>query len=164
MVFDALIIGGGVAGTQCALVLGSVKNKPFASKKNIGIIMHQKNSHLQNALFNNVLGLELGTLGKKYSHIHHIDDEKVTTIEDLEGNYKVLSNKNEYLTKIVVVALNYSKPFSINGLENYLIPHQKANPKKDRIQLQNKDHLIKEGLYACGTNCGLPKSVCNCSW
>ena len=30
MSFDALIIGGGVAGMQCALILGSAKNKPFA--------------------------------------------------------------------------------------------------------------------------------------
>ena len=54
MNFDALIIGGGVSGLQCALVLGSAKNKPFAIDKKIGIIVHQKASHLQNALFNNV--------------------------------------------------------------------------------------------------------------
>ena len=55
--FDALIIGGGVAGMQCALVLGSGLKKPSASNKKVGIIMHQRSSHLQNALFNNVLGL-----------------------------------------------------------------------------------------------------------
>ena len=54
MSFNALIVGGGVAGMQCALVLGSAKNKAFAADKNIGIILHQKTSHLQNALFNNV--------------------------------------------------------------------------------------------------------------
>ena len=166
MVFDALIIGGGVAGMQCALVLGSAKNKPFVSDKNIGIIMHQRTSHLQNALFNNVLGLEPGTLGKdileqgkaqlndKYSHINQIDEEKVFTILDLDGSYKVITNKNEYHTKIVVVALNYSKPFSIGGLEQYLEPHMRANPAKDRIQLRNFNHLVKEGLYACGTIAG----------
>ena len=63
MIFDALIIGGGVAGMQCALVLGSAKEKPFASDKNIGIILHQRTSHLSSALFNNVLGLEPKTLG-----------------------------------------------------------------------------------------------------
>ncbi|MFM2011063.1 MAG: hypothetical protein RLZZ479_1454, partial [Bacteroidota bacterium] len=35
--FDVLIIGGGVSGISCALVLGSAKNKPFASEKKIGI-------------------------------------------------------------------------------------------------------------------------------
>ncbi len=36
-----------------------------------------------------------------------------------------------------------------------MIPHQKANPKKDRIQLKNKDFLVKQGLYVCGTIAGL---------
>lgn len=31
--FDVLIIGGGVSGISCALVLGSAKNKPFATDK-----------------------------------------------------------------------------------------------------------------------------------
>ena len=62
--FDTLIIGGGAAGLSCALVLGSAKDKAYAKDKRIGIITHQKTSHLQTALFNNVLGLEPGTLGK----------------------------------------------------------------------------------------------------
>jgi len=32
-VFDVLIIGGGVAGMSCALVLGSAHKKPFVSNK-----------------------------------------------------------------------------------------------------------------------------------
>ncbi len=62
--FDALIIGGGAAGIACALVLGSAQVKPFAANKHIGIIVHQKTSHLQTALFNNVLGLSPGTTGE----------------------------------------------------------------------------------------------------
>lgn len=31
---------------SCGLVLGSAKPKPFATNKYIGIIMHQKTSHL----------------------------------------------------------------------------------------------------------------------
>ena len=64
MVFDVIIIGGGVAGMQCALVLGSGLKKPFAKNKKVGILLHQRSSHLQNALFNNVLGLTSGTLGE----------------------------------------------------------------------------------------------------
>ncbi|MGB0890911.1 MAG: NAD(P)/FAD-dependent oxidoreductase [Flavobacteriaceae bacterium] len=166
MNFEVLIIGGGVAGMQCALVLGSAKNKPFASDKSIGIIMHQRNSHLQNALFNNVLGVKEGTLGKdileqgkkqlllEYSHVNQIENEKVLAIEDLKGLYKINTNKNEYFSKIVVVALNYSKPFTIEGLEEYLEPHQRANSIKNRVQIRNNNHFVKEGLYACGTIAG----------
>lgn len=166
MIFDCLIIGGGVSGMQCALVLGSAKDKSFANDKNIGIIMHQRASHLENALFNNVLGLPPRTLGKDtlmqgkeqlstlYPEIHQIEKEKVISIHEIEGFFKVLTNKNVYQSKIIVLALNYSKPFTIKGLETYIIPHKKSNPEKDRIQLKNKDHLIKKGLYCCGTIAG----------
>ncbi len=85
--YDALIIGGGAAGMSCALVLGSAKDKVFAKNKTIAIVTHQKTSHLQNALFNNVLGLKPGTLGDTilkdgkqqlndlYPHINQIDKE-----------------------------------------------------------------------------------------
>jgi thioredoxin reductase len=166
MIFDCLIIGGGVSGMQCALVLGSAKNKPFAIDKNIGIIMHQRASHLENALFNNVLGLPPKTVGKDiltkgkeqlsilYAEIHQIEKEKVISVDELEGVFKVITNKNVYQSKIVVLALNYSKPFTIKGLETYIIPHKKSNIEKDRIQLKNENHLIKKGLYCCGTIAG----------
>ncbi len=41
-----LIIGGGVSGMSCALVLGSATDKPFAANKKIAIIAHQKTSSL----------------------------------------------------------------------------------------------------------------------
>lgn len=166
MVYDALIIGGGVSGMQCALVLGSGLSKPFAEGKKVGIILHQRASHLQNALFNNVLGLPSGTLGQdilksgqdqltdQYPEVIQIKKEKVLSVREESGLYTIQTNKNQYQTKIAVIALNYAKPFTIEGLEDYIEPHQKANAKKDRIQLKNNDHLIKEGLYVCGTLAG----------
>ena len=166
MIFDCLIIGGGVSGMQCALVLGSAKNKPFLAGKNIGIIAHQRASHLENALFNNVLGLTEKTLGKNiltsgkkqlkalYPHISQIDNEKVLSVEETDLGYIIKTNKKIYTSKIVVLALNYSKPFTLKGFDEFLIPHKKSNPKKDRIQLKNNDHFIKKGLYCCGTIAG----------
>ncbi len=166
-VFDVLIIGGGVSGMQCALVLGSSKEKAYAKDKNIGIIFHQKSSHLQNALFKNVLGIEPGTLGDQvlingknhlsslYPNVTQLEGEKVIAIKETSGQqFKISTNKNEYHSRIVVVALNYAKPFLIDGLEKYVEPHLRANPLKDRIQLKNNNHLIKKGLYACGTIAG----------
>ncbi len=166
MIYDTLIIGGGVSGMQCALVLGSAKNKPFAIDKNIGIILHQRISHLENALFNNVLGLYPGTLGKDiltqgkeqltnlYPHVSQIENEKVLSIDESQESYKITTNKNVYDSKVVVLALNYAKPFTIKGLEMLIIPHEKSNPKKDRIQLTNTNHFIKHGIYCCGTIAG----------
>lgn len=166
MIFDVLIVGGGVSGMQCALVLGSAHTKEYAKGKKVGIIMHQRSSHLQDALFNNVLGLVPGTLGKdileegrnqlkkQYPEVSQIDNEKVMAVLEEENGYKVVTNKNEYHSKNVVIALNYSKPFDIVGLEQYIERHIRANAMKDRIQLRNFNHLIKEGLYVCGTLAG----------
>lgn len=164
--YDVLIIGGGVSGMQCALVIGSALKKPYAKDKKAGIILHQKSSHLQSALFNNVLGIDPKTLGAEilekgrnqlknlYPEISLIEKEKVFSIQKIEDFYLIQTNKKEYQTKIVVIALNYAKPFSINGLEEFLIPHEKANPDKDRIQLKNENHLVQKGLYVCGTIAG----------
>lgn len=166
MTFDALIIGGGVAGMQCALVLGSGLQKPYALNKKVGVILHQRSSHLQNALFNNVLGLTSGTLGsdvltagkkqltKNYPNVSQIEHEKVISITIQNTCHIVKTTKNEYKAQVIVLALNYAKPFLIKGLEAYLEPHQKAKASKDRIQLRNENYLVTEGVYVCGTLSG----------
>lgn len=164
--FDVLIIGGGVSGVSCALVLGSAKNKPFAVDKKIGIFTHQKSSNLQEALFNNAYGIPAGTLGSDlliqstqqlqdlYPHIVQIENEKVLKIEGNPGAFIVSTNKKSYATKAIVVAINSAQTFAIEGLMHYVIPHKKAIPEKNRIQLQNNDHLVTEGIYVAGTLAG----------
>lgn len=164
--FDALIIGGGAAGLSCALILGSAKDKVYAKGKAIGILTHQKSSHLQNALFNNVLGLEPGTLGKDillngkkqlkdlYPHVEQIENEKVKSISKHSEGFKVVTNKNSYTSKIVVVAVGYTSLMTIKGLESYIEPHPRAVKEKDRIWLKNIDHKIDENLYVAGTLAG----------
>jgi hypothetical protein len=117
-------------------------------------------------LFNNVLGIAPKTLGKDilingkehlstlYPAISQIENEKVLSVEEINSMYIVTTTKTSYQSKIVVLALNYSKPFLIKGLEAFIIPHQKANPDKDRIQLKNENHLVQRGLYCCGTIAG----------
>ena len=164
--FDVLIIGGGVSGISCALILGSAKKKPFVADKKIGIFTHQKSSNLQEALFNNAYGIPAGTLGSdllpqstqqlqdQYPHISQIENEKVIRIEGFAGNFTVVTNKNCYLTKAIVVAVNSSQTFAIEGLMQYVIPHKKSIPEKSRIQLENTDHLVAEGIYVAGTLAG----------
>lgn len=164
--FDVLIIGGGVSGISCALVLGSANKKPFAQNKKIGIILHQKSSDLQDAVFNNAYGIAPETLGadllvtsikhltEKYPHIEGISDEKVIRIEGTYPAFNVITNKNSYATKMIVVAVGQSNTFAIEGLMDYVIPHKKALPAKNRIQLKNDDHFVTDGIYVVGTLAG----------
>jgi len=164
--FNVLIIGGGAAGLSCALVLGSAKKLAFTQDKSIGIITHQKTSDLQNALFNNVLGLPPGTTGasllndgkeqlaKLYPHLEQLDNQKVFEIIKADDLFQVKTNKNTYQATLVVIAVGYSNLITIKGLEDYIEPHPRAAQEKHRIWLKNTDHLIEKGLYVAGTLAG----------
>ena len=166
MDFDVLIIGGGVAGMSAALVLGSAKNKPFAEDKNIGIIMHQRTSALNGALFNNVLGIAPGTTGTEilengrkqlsetYPHVIQIEKEKVNAIETKGEHFDVVTNKGNYSSKIVIIAVGPSNLFNIKGLEQFIEPHKNLPARKERIQLKNTNHKIKENLFVAGVLAG----------
>lgn len=169
--FDVLLIGGGVSGMSCGLVLGSAKNKPFVADKNIGIIVHQKASALQEAIINNGYGIVPGKLGadllsesiqhlsETYPHITQIHDEKVLRIEGIFPEFTVITNKNIYKTKMVVIGIGSANTFAIEGLMDFVEPHQKALPEKQRIQLKNTDHKITEGIYVIGTLAGWRSQV-----
>lgn len=166
MVYDVLIIGGGVAGVSCGLILGSAGNKHFMSDKKVGIIAHQKSSHLQEALFNNAYGIPAGTFGSDllnttlaqletlYPQIDVVKGEKVLRVEGSYPEFKVVTNKSEYLAKNIVVAVGYANTFAIEGLMDYVVPHKKSIPEKNRIQLQNDDHKVADGIYVAGSLAG----------
>lgn len=169
--FNVLIIGGGAAGVSCALILGSAHKRPFVNDKNIGIIAHQKASALQDAVLNNSYGMPLYTMGADilsnglqqlhdaYPHITQIHKEKVTSISGEYPLFTVTTNKNSYLTKSIVVAVGNSNSFSIDGLQDFVIPHLKTVPEKNRIQLINDDHQVAKGIYVAGTLAGWRSQV-----
>lgn len=164
--FDVLIVGGGVSGVSCALVLGSAHKKAFALDKKIAIITHQKTSSLQEALFNNAYGIPAGKLGSElltesleqlhdlYPHITQIEGEKVLKIEGEFPNFTVITNKTSYQTKNIVIGIGSANTFAVEGLMEFVMPHKKAIAEKQRIQLKNDDHKVAEGIYVAGTLAG----------
>jgi phytoene dehydrogenase-like protein len=165
-VFDVLIIGGGVSGMSCALILGSAKNKPFVATKKIGVFTHQKTASLQEALFNNAYGIPAGTLGSdllkistkqlsdSYPHVIQIPAEKVLAIDGKFPEFTITTNRTTYKTRTIVIGVGAANTFSIQGLLQFVEPHQKSLPEKQRIQLKNKDHKVAEGIYVTGTLAG----------
>ena len=164
--FDVLIIGGGVSGVSCALILGSAHKKPFAAEKKIGIITHQKASSLQDAVFHNAYGIPNGKLGSDllaettehlhnvYPHVQQIENQKVVSVSGTYGNFSITTNKGTYSAKAIVIGIGSSNLFAIEGLMDYVEPHQKSLPEKNRIQLKNNDHKVTDGIYVCGTLAG----------
>lgn len=163
---DVLIIGAGAAGMSCGLVLGSANYRPYVLNKKIAIVTHQKTSHLQTALFNNVLGVSPGTTGasiledgKKqlkdlYPHITQIENEKVCEIIKSSNYFEILTNKSRYKAKIIVIAVGYTNLISIKGLEDYIEPHPRTEKEKNKIWLKNTNHLVTKNLYVAGTLAG----------
>ena len=151
---------------SCALVLGSARSKPYAKDKKIGIVMHQKTSALDGALFNNVLGIAPGTTGKEillkgrqqladtYPHVVQLEREKVLGVYPSDEGFRVSTNRNSYTSRIVVVAVGPSNLFNIDGLEQYVEVHPNLPAKKGRIQLKNNDHKIIDNLYVAGVLAG----------
>jgi len=164
--FDVLIIGGSAAGLSSALILGSALDKPFGIGKKVGIITHQKSAALQNAELNNVLGFKKGTKGNEilkegliqltetYPKIIQIAKEKVVKVEGKSPNFTVITNKNSYQTKNIVVAVGPSNLFNIEGLMQYVIPHKSIPAIKEKIMLKNNNHLVTEGIYVAGVLAG----------
>lgn len=169
--FDVLIIGGGVSGISCGLILGSAKNKLFVIDKKVGIFTHQKNSSLQEALINNAYGISPDKLGADllnesmqhlsatYPHITQIPSEKVLKVEGDFPEFTITTNKNTYKSKMIVVAIGAANTFDIEGLMQYVEPHVKSMPVKQRIQLKNIDHKVSEGIYVTGTLAGWRSQV-----
>jgi thioredoxin reductase len=169
--FDVLIIGGGVSGISCALVLGSAKNKSFASDKKIGIITHQKNAALQEAIINNGYGIAPGKLGadlllesiqhlsETYPHVEQISSEKVLQIDGVFPEFSIITNKNTYKSKSIIIGIGSANTFAFESLMNYVEPHKKSLPEKQRIQLRNSDHKVAEGIYVSGTLAGCRSQV-----
>lgn len=163
--YDVLIVGAGVAGVSCAMMLGSAHNKAFAVDKKVGIITHQKSSSLKNAQLYNVYGVPYGKLGSElleeslimldnYPNIEQLPDQKVQKILKIDTGFQVYTDQEIYQADLVVVAVSAANNLAIEGLETYMAPHPKIAPEKNRIWLVNKDHLVVEGLYAAGVIAG----------
>jgi len=168
--FDVLIIGAGASGLSCALTLGSGLQKPFAQGKSVALLSHQKSSALQRAVLNNVLGIAPGTLGSTllsegllqlqqlYPDLRCLEG-KALRIEPIDGAYRINTTQGELIAQTTVVAIGSGQPCTLEGLEVYIMPHAKARPEKNRIQLRHTDLCVAPGLYVTGTLAGVRSQV-----
>lgn len=164
--YNVLIIGGGVAGLSAALIFGSALDRDFMTNKNVGIIAHQKASSLQNAIFNNVLGLPIGIKGQDilvegrkhlttlYPDLVQIEGEMVMeVIRQDDATLEVKTNKNTYFTQNIIVCTG-AKRMEIKGLTQFKTLHTKLPLEKERIMFTHTNYKVEEGIYVAGTLAG----------
>lgn len=75
----------------------------------------------------------------------------------IDGQFRkftVSTSDNIKYIKTIIVGIGSANTFAINGLMQYVEPHQKSLPEKQRIQLKNRDHKVAEGIYVIRTLAG----------
>lgn len=169
--FDLLIIGGGPSAISCALVLGSASSKPYMENKKIGMIAYQKTADLNIAVVNNLLGVAKETKGKdlmetawkqvnSFPSIEQLTQEAVVSILPKEGHYEVKTQENTYSATQVVIAIgHHPRMAKIEGLESYVIPHEKSLVGIKKSALKNKNLVVREGMYVAGLASGCASQV-----
>ena len=125
--YDVLIVGAGVAGISCALVLGSALEKPYALNRKVGILLHHRNSHLNSALLNNAFGIAPGTNGRElletsilhleklYPAVELIPKEKAKEIVSLSEFYLKMYQNERKLSKNIQKVPKSSQKRQISG-------------------------------------------------
>lgn len=169
--FDLIIIGGGPSAITCALVLGTAKNKPYMLDKKIGIIANQLTSDVQAGLYNNVYGLQVGTVGKDllknsleqldtFSNVEQLNPDMVLGIVRENDHFLIKTKKESYQAKEVVVAIGHNpKVKAIEGLDTYIEAHKKSLPGQDKVALRNNDLLVAPGMYVAGVLSGCASQI-----
>jgi thioredoxin reductase len=160
--YDVLIIGAGAAGYGTALTLASVEDKFEWAKNKKYLMIDDNNSDILKASFFNLAGVDFGIGGDKLlenmkSQLNNFKscstiNDTVISIENDEGEYKVITNNKTYQTKIIVIATGMHQ-FNIECKDIEVLPHNDIM-KPNKICLKNENNKIKDGLYVAGLAAG----------
>ncbi len=157
--FDLIIVGAGPAGMSASI---------YATKANLNTLLIEADSPggLLNKLnkvdnylgFKNISGSELAF--NMYDHVRSLNvplkHEKVLKIENNNETKKVITNKGEYLTKKVLIAIGRKpKKAGIKGEELYnkkgisycAICDSHLYKDKDVVVIGNDDLAFNEAIY-----------------
>jgi predicted flavoprotein YhiN len=161
---DVLIIGGGVSGISCGLIIGSaIEKELFAIGKTVTII-DSGHSDAKKAIFNNMIGFPIDISGEevlenamkqiqKYDSITFLN-YRVIAIKEVSNHFEIECNSGKvYKSRIIVIATGF-KGYYIDGLGVKTIQHSKTL-KSGRVQIDNDNLKLKDNVWVCGNLSGM---------
>ena len=161
--YDVIIIGGGVSGLACAIVLGSAKSKiDIVLDKKI-LVIDSGSSHLKKAQLYNAAGIIEGTKGPEllgdlerratsYKNILLKKDVVIETSGSI-GNFTVNTESGKILESDILVFANGMQTIDIKGIGAPVIDHIRA-PRPKMVMIENRNGVISEGKYVTGCAAG----------
>jgi len=160
--YDVAVIGGGVSGMSCVLLLCSaIKDNQVAKDKKYLIIDNGK-SDLLKAELNNVPALDTGSSGIEvlnkmkanllsYPNVDFIDSE-VNKLIKKDDFYEIHNSDTSFKTKVLVLATGF-KNFNIECNFVEKLQYERSS-NTTRVKLKHNDYKISDTLYVCGTLSG----------
>ncbi len=168
--YDIVIVGGGVSGLSCAIILGSglEHELEFIKGKSV-LIIDDDSSDLKKAKLNNVPGIKRGTAGKellnelknqmKEYSIKILQDSVISIKKD--GEFFINTKENKTIQAQVLVLATGFKAFNIEGL-NLKVMENPLSPKPARVMIETTKNYeaidntgaVVENLYVAGLLAG----------
>jgi len=158
--YDVVIVGGGVSGLACGLMLGSgVEMHESALDKRI-LILDNDRSDAKRGVFNNALGIDKGLDGRElleksrsqvlsYKSVT-IERATVITVERIkEDSFAVTTHKKEVISATRIVLATGFRGFHIKGIE---VETQRfpRTTNDSRVMLPNIGYRVSSNFFVCG--------------
>lgn len=159
-VYDVVIIGGGIAGLSCGIVLGSgIKIEDTLKSKKI-LILDSNNSDALRAKFFNAPGLNQGIIGldvlknlrnQLNSYLNEaLLFSKVNSIKIINGEFFEIKDSKEriFLAKKIVLSTGF-RSWNITGLDLPLKRFTRTT-NETRVAIENSNYKVNDNIYVCG--------------
>lgn len=161
--YDVIIVGGGISGLSCALILGSSEGRgPWTLNRKILVIDNGRSDAL-GARYNNAAGVTQETLGKDALEVIRgqlerykiVTREKGTVTNVKEGGGFEVSTEEgaNFQGDILVLATGFHF-FKITGLKVEVVKNKKSY-MENKVQIVNDHFRVRDRLYVAGMLAGV---------
>lgn len=155
------IVGGGPAGTACALTLEAAKRQGLLDALAVVTVIDSGHSDLQAASLWEVPGLPAGSSGPAILEQMHVQLQNTTAqfqkdtvlhIERTEQSFTLACESGEQSDFDILVLAGGYKHFEFQGNLDLKVQKHPYSPKNRTCFVTDAEHRVAPGIYAAG-NC-----------